>query len=84
LRLTIKLYAGLERHLPENAKDNAAIVTVADQASVNDIIRQCNVSMDQAHLVLRNGVYIPPAQRDASGFFVDGDTLAIWPPVAGG
>ncbi|TAJ93997.1 MAG: MoaD/ThiS family protein [Gammaproteobacteria bacterium] len=84
MRLTIKLYAGLERHLPENAKDNAVIVSISNRASVNDILRLYNVPMDQAHLVLRNGVYIPPAQRDASGFFVDGDTLAIWPPVAGG
>jgi molybdopterin converting factor small subunit len=84
LLLTIKLYAGLEHHLPEGAKDNAAIVTIADQASVNDIIRLCNVPMDQAHLVLRNGAYVHPAQRDMSNFFTDGDTLAIWPPVAGG
>lgn len=84
MQLTIKLYAGLERHLPENAKDNAVTLTIADHASVNDIIRLCNVPQDQAHLVLRNGAYVHPAQRDTPDYFMDGDTLAIWPPVAGG
>ncbi len=35
------------------------------------------------HLVLVNGVYIPPEER-ATRTFVEGDVLAIWPPIAGG
>ena len=84
MQLTIKLYAGLERHLPENAESNAITMVIAYHASVNDIIRLCHVPLDQAHLVLRNGAYVHPGQRDMPDFFTDGDTLAIWPPVAGG
>jgi molybdopterin converting factor small subunit len=35
------------------------------------------------HLVLVNGVYIAPDQRDTR-VLQEGETLAIWPPVAGG
>ena len=35
------------------------------------------------HLVLVNGVYVPPEER-ATRTLVEGDVLAIWPPVAGG
>ena len=35
------------------------------------------------HLVLVNGVYVPPEQR-AERVLKDGDVLAIWPPIAGG
>ena len=35
------------------------------------------------HLVLFNGLYVPPAER-ATRALNDGDVLAIWPPVAGG
>jgi sulfur carrier protein ThiS len=34
-------------------------------------------------LVLVNGVYVPPEER-ATRTLVEGDVLAIWPPVAGG
>jgi molybdopterin converting factor small subunit len=36
-----------------------------------------------SHLVLVNGVYAHPDERDTA-ILKDGDTLAIWPPVAGG
>ncbi len=36
-----------------------------------------------AHLVLLNGVYLTPEQREQATF-KEGDTLAVWPPVAGG
>ena len=35
------------------------------------------------HLVLINGVYVPPAER-LSFTPKEGDVLAIWPPIAGG
>jgi molybdopterin synthase sulfur carrier subunit len=35
------------------------------------------------HLVLINGKYIEPAMR-LSQTLVEGDVLAIWPPIAGG
>ena len=35
------------------------------------------------HLVLVNGVYVPPAER-ATRTLEEGDVLAIWPPIAGG
>jgi len=35
------------------------------------------------HLVLINGSYVAPEDR-ATRTLVDGDVLAIWPPIAGG
>jgi sulfur carrier protein ThiS len=39
--------------------------------------------MKLVHLVLVNGVYVPPEQR-ATRALCEGDVLAIWPPIAGG
>jgi molybdopterin converting factor small subunit len=35
------------------------------------------------HLVLVNGTYIAPEKR-STHLLIEGDTLAIWPPIAGG
>ena len=35
------------------------------------------------HLVLVNGSYVAPEHR-ATRVLVEGDVLAIWPPIAGG
>jgi hypothetical protein len=39
--------------------------------------------MKLVHLVLINGVYVPPEER-GTRMLAEGDTLAIWPPIAGG
>ena len=83
MKLTFKLYAGLARYLPAEAVENAVSIEVADSATPFDIMDQFQVPYAEAHLVLRNGLYIEPEDRDKP-VLSDGDVLALWPPVAGG
>jgi sulfur carrier protein ThiS len=39
--------------------------------------------MEKCHLVLVNGIFVSPSAR-ANTRIGEGDTLAVWPPVAGG
>lgn len=83
MKVTVKLFALLGRYLPDGAADNAAELDVGDGATPADVIRRLNVPEGHCHLVLINGHFVPPGERDRvrlSG----SDVLAIWPPVAGG
>ena len=84
MQITFKLYATLTTFLPESADKHAVQVNVPADATVNKVIDQFKVPRAMAHLVLLNGVYLPPEARDQPGRIREGDTLAIWPPVAGG
>lgn len=84
MKITFKLYATLTDLLPAGAKANAVEIEVPDDTTLNMLIDKYRVPRDLAHLVLLNGVFICEADRDQSGTISDGDTLAIWPPVAGG
>ena len=55
----------------------------APDATIATILAPLNLPEKLVHLVLVNGVYIPPADR-ATRIFAEGDVLAIWPPIAGG
>lgn len=83
MKLQLKLYATLAEFLPPGAVSNVAEIEISDTATPHQVIDQQRVPRARAHLVLVNGVYIPPARRDEA-LFSDGDALAIWPPVAGG
>ena len=82
-KLTLKLYAGLTNYLPPEARDNKLIMEIAEHNTAYEVIDRYKVPREMAHLVLLNGVYIKPEDRNKA-VFNDGDTLAIWPPVAGG
>lgn len=84
MRVTLKLYASLSDHLPDEAKrTNEWPMEVADGTTVGDLIDRHQLPKRLVHLVLVNGHYIPPASREAH-LLVENDVLAIWPPVAGG
>ena len=83
MKITLKLFATLGAHLPSGAHENAIDIELPDGTSLNEIIDRYGVPRKMAHLVLVNGIYVAPEDRDA-GRLTDGDVLAIWPPVAGG
>jgi sulfur carrier protein ThiS len=80
---TLKLYSVLAQHLPPGAEKNTAAIAVNDATTVGGLIASFNLPPQHCHLVLLNGVFVPPDAR-ASTAVRDGDALAIWPPVAGG
>lgn len=83
MKITFKLFATLTDYLPADRQGNVVEIEIADHATVGDVIAQFRLPEKLTHLVLINGNYIAPAAR-ASQPLRPGDTLAIWPPIAGG
>ncbi len=83
MKITLKLYATLTDLLPNNAFQNAAEVELPEGAKLNWVIDKYRVPRELAHLVLINGRFHCNADWDDLAL-QEGDTLAIWPPVAGG
>ena len=83
MKVRIKLYAMLGDYLPSHAKKNEADVEFAEGTSISAMLSSLGVPLEQCHLVLVNGVFVPPSERDSQSVF-EGDALAVWPPVAGG
>ena len=81
--IRIKLYAALGKYLPEGAVKNEADMEVAKGTTPEVAFTSLNVPLEQCHLVLINGLFVPPPER-ATRTLADGDHLAAWPPVAGG
>jgi len=83
MKITLKLYATLSDYLPDGALHNAIEVDVPERTSPSHVIDRYQLPPKLAHLVLINGIFTPPGERDTM-VLRDGDTLAIWPPIAGG
>ncbi len=83
MEIELKLFATLGRHLPATAKRNAVRIEIPAESTAYDVIDAHGIDRDEAFMVVRNGVFMPPQQR-ASEALCEGDVLVIWPPVAGG
>lgn len=82
MKVELKLFATLMTYLPPEARKNAAILEVDAGCTPNQLLDHHRVPREQVHLVLLNGHFVAESDRDAP--LQEGDTLAIWPPVAGG
>ena len=84
MKVTLKLYASLSDYLPpEGRNTNAIALDVAVGTTIGDIVKRYALPEKSCHLVLIDGNFVAPAAR-AARVLQDGETLAIWPPVAGG
>lgn len=83
MKITLKLFATLGEYLPADVQGNELEVEVGKDTTVNDVIGRFNVPESMVHLVLLNGIYVDAEERSKL-VMQTGDSLAIWPPVAGG
>ena len=84
VHMTLKLYASLTKYLPQAYRKSREMpMTVDADATIHSIVAPLGMPPELVKLVLLNGVFVPPEQRPTTRF-VDGDVLAIWPPIAGG
>ena len=84
MKITFKLFAMLQDYLPaEGRRDNALQVELAEGTTIHQVIERFGLPLKSCHLVLVDGNFVPQAAR-ADRPLKDGETLAIWPPIAGG
>ncbi|HHH38476.1 MAG TPA: MoaD/ThiS family protein [Sedimenticola sp.] len=82
MNITFKLYASLSAYLPAEAKGHAVALRIPEGTTPLEVLERHGVPLAQVQLVLRNGVFVPPSQRQQA--LAEGDELAVWPAVAGG
>ena len=83
MKVTVKLFATLTDYLPADSRRNQVEVEVAESDRVESLLESFHLPKRLVHLVLINGVYVPPAERSSRRLVAD-DHLAVWPPIAGG
>jgi molybdopterin converting factor small subunit len=80
MEVQLKLFATLRKKLPPGSKAGKISLTLADGPRILDVIHQMDIPDNLAQMVLLNG----EQTRECDQVRADGDSLSIFPPVAGG
>jgi thiamine biosynthesis protein ThiS len=83
MKMNIELYASLMPLLPPGKERFRREIDVDEGTTVQQVIDRFGIADEQAHLVLLNGHFVNGMQRHTTQISA-GDTVSIWPPVAGG
>jgi molybdopterin converting factor small subunit len=79
MNVEIALYATLSKYLPPGAQNRKAVIEVKDGATLREVMNQLGIPPDLPNMVLVNGRQAPDGT-----VIKDGETLSIFPPLAGG
>ncbi|MFO7693662.1 MAG: MoaD/ThiS family protein [Vicinamibacterales bacterium] len=84
MKVTLKLFASLAVHLQAEARSGHSVELDVDPGTtVLDVIRRQGIPEALCAIVLVDGHWVARPDR-ATQAMLDGQVLAIWPPVAGG
>ncbi len=83
MQLNIELYASLMSLLPPGKSRFRRQIEVQDDITLQQVIDHFGISHEDAHIVLVNGHFVCGEDRQQRVLQAH-DTVAIWPPVAGG
>lgn len=81
--IRVKLFAMLREKLPPDSNGEEMDIVVGDGTTARGIIDQLQIPPELAHLVMIDGYHLLP-EEILSRPLQAGETLAIFPPVAGG
>ncbi|MGD2178114.1 MAG: MoaD/ThiS family protein [Anaerolineae bacterium] len=79
MRITLKLFATLGRYLPPGSQGYACHPDVPDGTPVAELLKQFDIPIDGTAVILVNGLTADPPQ-----VLQEGDTVAVFPAMAGG
>jgi molybdopterin converting factor small subunit len=79
MTITVVLYAGLARYRPAGVRDRTATLDMAEGATVRDVMRRLGMPDDLSCIPVVSG-----ARAAAERVLRDGETLSLFPPLAGG
>jgi sulfur-carrier protein len=79
MNVEVALYATLSKYLPQGAEQRKAVITAREGATVREIMLRLGIPQEHPNILLVNG-----KQANPDTVLQDGETVAIFPPLAGG
>jgi sulfur-carrier protein len=79
MKIELRLFASFASRVPSGTPGNTCFMEVEDGSSVKDLLKLLNIGLDEPKIMFRNGIH-----TSADDIVLDGDRVALFPPIAGG
>lgn len=81
MQVQVRLFFGLQKHLPKNSGKNSCSVEISEGDSVKDILCKLGIPPQRISglLILANGAHV-----NLDHVPKDGDVISVFPAIAGG
>lgn len=79
MNIELRLFGDLRRYLPEDNDGFSSRITIEDEKTVGDLLNDMQIPKELPKIILVNSLH-----ADSGQILKEGDTVSVFPPVAGG
>jgi sulfur carrier protein ThiS len=83
MKIKIELFASLMDNLPEGADNRQAEIEVNEAVTPLQVMESLKIPLKLVHIVLIDGVTLSQ-EEIRTRILIEGQTMTVFPPVAGG
>ena len=84
VEIELKMFMKFKRYLPEGALDGKARMNLSDGATFEDLLNTIGMPIEEDKIIVINGISHKQGNAVNAQILNEGDTVAIFPPIAGG
>jgi molybdopterin converting factor small subunit len=81
MKIVVRLFATLRGYLPCGSDAYSCTMEVNENSRVEEIVERLKIPKEIPLIILVNGIQSPEREKQV---LKEGDTLSIFPPIAGG
>ena len=84
MEIELKMFMKFKRYLPEGTADGKAMITLAEGSTFVDLLSEIGMPVSEDKIIIVNGISHKQSGKVNALQLKEGDTVAIFPPIAGG
>jgi molybdopterin converting factor small subunit len=84
VKIELKLFMRFKQFLPDGAHKGVAPMTLPEGSTFGDLLQMLGMPLPEDKIVVINGISHKQSAATNAITLNDGDTVAIFPPIAGG
>jgi molybdopterin converting factor small subunit len=84
MQIKLKLFMRFKEYLPESGEDGIAQHEIADNSTFKDLLNDIGMPIEEDKIIVINGISHKQGEEANALQLKNNDTVAIFPPIAGG
>ncbi len=84
VQIELKMFMKFKRFLPEGSADGKATISLPAGATFKDLLHHIDMPVVEDKIIVINGISHKQSDKVNALSLQQGDTVAIFPPIAGG
>ena len=84
MQIELKMFMKFKEYLPKNSENGRTLLGIKEGSTFKDLMQMLGMPNEEDKIIVINGISFKPSEMLNARKMGEGDTVALFPPIAGG